>query len=524
MSFLTPAEPVPPSTAPHPRTVLFLPLIAIALVITIGLAVGAATAYEPIIAIAAVLGLLGAVAVAIRPDVAVLIVVGLIYSNAPVVLVQYHSVPVALAAAVPFILAAPLAYDILLRRQQIVLTPAMPWIAGFLVVQIVSTITAVESLDAASQLGAFLSEGIGLYVLVTNTVRSPELLRRIVWVLLLVGAALGALSFYQEITETYGNAYFGFAQTEAAETGLTETGLARLAGPIGEKNRYAQIMLMLVPLGLLRLTAERSRWLRVAAIGCAGLATIATALTFSRGAALALAIILAVMLALRYIRLSHIVAAAALAAVVFIAVPQYADRLASIADLGALLSDEPAGSDVDNSIQSRATENLTALRVFADHPVVGVGPGQFPNYYRDYADEIGVSVRAANREAHNLYLGIAAETGALGLLMFLGAVSATIIQLMRARARALATRPDLASIAAGFMLALVGYLASGLFLHLSYARYFWLVLALGGAAATVILQTVPEPERGEDRRGSRRRRRGRIRRLPAPAPTAVPGT
>ena len=190
----------------------------------------------------------------------------------------------------------------------------------------------------------------------------------------------------------------------------------------------------------------------------------------------------------------------------------------------ALLSDEPAGSDVDNSVLSRATENLTAIQVFADHPVVGVGPGQYPNYYRDYADEIGVSVKAENREAHNLYLGIAAETGLVGIVMFLGAVVATLMQLMRARARALATRPDLAAIAAGFMLALVGYLASGMFLHLSYARYFWLVLALAGAAAAVILRDIPEPPEAAERRASRRGRRGRIRRLPARAPTAVAGS
>ena len=39
-------------------------------------------------------------------------------------------------------LVAPLAYDILVRRQKIVLTPAMPWIAAFFVIQIVSTIIA----------------------------------------------------------------------------------------------------------------------------------------------------------------------------------------------------------------------------------------------------------------------------------------------------------------------------------------------------------------------------------------------
>jgi O-antigen ligase len=470
------------------------PAVAIALTIAASLGIGAAAAQEPILAIAGVLALLGAVAVAIRPEAAVLIVIGLIYSNAPTVLVTFHSVPVAIAAFVPLILAAPLAYEILVSRRKIVLTPAMPWIALFLIVQILSAITARDVPDATDSLGTFLSEGIGLYLLVTNSVRSPELLRLIIWVLLLVGAALGALSFYQQVTETYNNSYFGFAQTEAAQTGLTETGIARLAGPIGEKNRYAQVMLMLIPLGVLQMTAERHRWLKIVALGCVVLAAIAVALTFSRGAALAAAVVLLAMVALRYVRVTHLVAAAVLIAVVFVAVPAYSVRLTSLADLSALLSEEPASSGTDNSLLSRATENLTALRVFADHPILGVGPGQFPAYYRDYADDIGVSVRAADRQAHNLYLGIAAETGILGLVAFLGAVVATLIQLARARARSLATRPDLAAMAAGFMLAIVAYLASGLFLHLAYVRYYWLILALAGAAATVIIESMATAE------------------------------
>ena len=302
-----------------------------------------------------------------------------------------------------------------------------------------------------------------------------------------------ACRFYQQITETYNNSYFGFAQTEAAATGVTETGIARLAGPIGEKNRYAQIMLMLVPLAVLQFSAERSRWLKVAALGCAasGRHRDRPDLLARRGAR----------------RRDHRPrdgrpplhqaqpsrgGRRPSSRVVLIAVPAYGARLSSLTELGTLLSDEPAGTGTDNSLLSRATENLTALRVFADHPILGVGPGQFPDYYRDYADEIGVSVRAADRQAHNLYLGIAAETGILGLTAFLGAVAVTLFQLARARARRSRRRPDLAAMAAGFMLALVAYLASGLFLHLSYARYFWLVLALAGAAASVILQATKE--------------------------------
>ena len=487
----------PTSNGPRTARSGLIPLLALVLTIGGSIAIGTLAAGSPVIAVFGALAVLAVFAIAMRPEYAVLLVVALIYSNAPVVLVQFHGVPLILAAVVPLILVATLAYDLLVERRPIVLTPAMPWIAAYLVVLLVSTIGARDVSAATDAVVSFVFEGLLIYLLVTNTVRTPSMVRSIIWILLLVGAGLGALSLWQELTSTYNNAYFGFAQTDAAATGLTETGVARLAGPIGEKNRYAQVMLMLVPLGILQASAERSRILKFVALGCVALAAIAVALTFSRGAALAAAMIVAAMVLLRYIRPSHLLAAAALVAVVALAVPAYGERLASLADVTAIFSDEPAAAGTDNSLLSRMTENLAALNVFADHPIVGVGPDQFPDYYREYADEIGISVRAADREAHNLYLEAAAETGILGLVAFLGAVITTLVQLARARAASIRRRPDLAAMATGFMLALFAYMATGIFLHLSYARYFWLVLALAGATAHVVLQTMQEDERAE---------------------------
>jgi hypothetical protein len=46
-------------------------------------------------------------------------------------------------------------------------------------------------------------------------------------------------------------------------------------------------------------------------------------------------------------------------------------------------------------------------------------------------------------------------------------------------------RPELANMATSFLLSLASYMTTGLFLHLSYIRYFWLILALAGAASDV---------------------------------------
>jgi len=36
-----------------------------------------------------------------------------------------------------------------------------------------------------------------------------------------------------------------------------------------------------------------------------------------------------------------------------------------------------------------------------------------------------------------------------------------------------------------FMLAIIAYLASGIFLHFAFIRYFWLMMALAGAASYI---------------------------------------
>ena len=215
MSAVTPVGASP--TRVHGRSIV--PIVAIGLTIAASLAIGAAAGGSAILAIAGALALLAAVTVAIRPEFAVLIVVGLVYSNAPVVLTEFHGLPLVLAAAVPFVLVAALAYDLLVRREAIVVTPAFPWITLYLVVLILSTTVSRDVLATSDALWSFVIEGYALYFLVTNTVRSPGLIRSIIWVLLITGALIGALSLWQAVTGTYGSSYFGFAQTEAATTG-----------------------------------------------------------------------------------------------------------------------------------------------------------------------------------------------------------------------------------------------------------------------------------------------------------------
>ncbi len=276
----------------RPSSVLVVLLAAIG----VSAGVGAIGGNNPVLAVASVGAVLLAVSMAIRPDVAAFVVVGILYSNAAVIAVQFHGVPAFAAVAVPILLIVPVSYELVVRRRPVVITSAFPLMIVFFLVQILGTIFADDVASAYDELVTFVVEGIGLYFLIINTIRSVDTLRWVVWVLLAVGTFLGVLSFYQDTTKTYDNNYGGFAQMSLAviDTGSGVAGAdsqPRLAGPIGEKNRYAQIMLMLVPLGLFWAVSARKRLPKILAIGAAGAASLGVALTFSRGAAVGFALV-----------------------------------------------------------------------------------------------------------------------------------------------------------------------------------------------------------------------------------------
>lgn len=452
---------------------------------------------KPVLAVLLLIAVSGAIVTAAWPNLATPVVLFLLYINAPVVAMRFHGVPFAVAAAIPLLLAIPMAWFILVRRQAIVIDKAMPWIVIFLTVQYLSAIISRDRVVALTSTKETLIEGLCLYFLIINAVRTPEVLRQVTWALVLAGAFLGGLSGFQQLTGMYHNSYGGFAQLSVvgADFGTGEVATHgevvqnRLAGPIGDTNRYAQIMLMLVPLGMFRYFGERSQWLRI--IGAAGmvLAAVGVAVTFSRGAAVAFVILFGIVVFLRYVTLKQCAILALLGVGVLLAFPQYLARLSTLVTVGSALTEGDAAiAQTDGAVQGRYTELMAGLLMAAEHPIVGVGPGAYPQYYVEYARRVGGNVRDEPRQPHVLLIGQLAEVGVLGLAAYVVIVLTVAVELLRARRRCARVRPDLANLATTYLLAVIAYQTTALFLHLSYARYFWMMLALASAAAIIALR------------------------------------
>ena len=445
-------------------------------------------------------GLLGALLVIVtlsRTRWAALLFLFVLYLNLPAVATQLHGVPSAIASASVLLLAVPFASYLVFQRRPIVVTVALPLMLLYFASLLGSTAVSSSPDVSLPAIVVFLTEGLALFFLISNVVRTPAMIRQAIWVLLIAGAVMGALSIYQEGTGTYENNYGGLAQVTEGQFKIGENAAGketrnRLAGPIGEKNRYAQVLLVLVPLAIVRARAERTVRLRLAAAAAGLLIFGGTLLTFSRGAAVAGVIVLLVLVFMGEVRLRHVVGLAALvvAATLTIA-PDFVVRVTSLEGVEGLTSDD--ADEPDGAILGRATSNLAAWNVFADNPVLGVGPSQyFRLYSEEAANDLDLRRFDSNRRAHNLYLEIAADSGVIGLLTFGAAVGATMVQLVRLRRRFRETRPELASYASSFFVALVAYLVTGVFLQLAYQRYYWLLLGLAASVVWVLQREQPD--------------------------------
>lgn len=485
-------------------------IIGMAVLTILGsIAAGIAAADAPLLVVAAASAAFLGVAIILYPDVATLTTIAVLYSNAAVVAVRFHGVPLFLAAFVPLLLVVPLARDLIVRRLPVVAPPTAPWMIVLLFIHIVSALFSADLTRSWDAVVVFIVEGFGLYFLVLNVIRTPSMLRQVTWVLILVGLLISIPSIHQDLTNNYDNLYLGFAQPADATFRTGETTIVgdvlqrRLTGPIGETNRFAQVLLMLVPLGIFRFIDERSAFLRGVAAISTTLITVGVVLTFSRGAAVGLLALVVAVAALRLVRARHLIGIVLALALVLAAFPQYTVRLGTLGEIGALAGEDVNRGAVGGAVLSRVTETLAAGLVIVDHPLIGVGPDMFNIYYEEYAEDVGLLVRQdAFREAHNLYLGIGAELGIPGLIVFMIVFLVTARMLLRARRASIDRRPDLERLATPFLLSLMTYAVTGMFLQLSYARFFWLILAVATAAAVITLREVARDDLSTGPQGS----------------------
>lgn len=340
----------------------------------------------------------------------------------------------------------------------------------YMATTLASVIWAVDTTVAFAQ-ASDLAKNLLIVYIIVETFDTQRSLRMAIWALIAAAALLAGLTVFQAVTKTYDNSYFGLAQAPIRQIAQDLNG-QRSSGPIGDPNFYGLILAAIVPLALLRGRDERGLFLRFMAMACALLLTAGVVLTYSRGALVALLMMVLLYIPLARVRLSHLLVALVILAPCTVLVPAtYWQRVATLAPGAA-----------DSSVQKRIGSQEVALAIFSDHPVLGVGAGNYNATYFPYA--MRLNVPSAASYAHDFYVELLAENGLTGMLTFAAAMFLAISLALRRR-RAASRSRDLATegLVTACLLSLSTYLIGIAFLPAAYPRYLWVLLGLTMSAA-----------------------------------------
>ena len=254
--------------------------------------------------------------------------------------------------------------------------------------------------------------------------------------------------------------------------GFVALNLERAAGPIADPNDFAYLMTCALPLACYLLAEEKRR--RLLWAFCCVLLLGATLATLSRGALVGLAALAPWAIITRRVPLSGVllgfVALFSVAAVGFaLWAPLLQDRLTA------------KGNIADKNVGSREALWYGAVRMAADRPLTGVGPGRFgveaPAYVRNNPLDLEKPV------VHNSYLHVVAEIGVLGLLGFVGFLVSSWRLLSDGRKRAISIGDrDGQRLSTAMQASLVVAIVAGAFLSEQFTTPFWMI----GALATVV--------------------------------------
>lgn len=312
-----------------------------------------------------------------------------------------------------------------------------------------------------------------------------EMWRRSVWIMFLTVFVLALIGSVQSILNLNDFDFFGFSNVFIDPITDYEEQF-RFMGPLDDPNLWGQVLVAMIPIGLYRVIYSKKPIIKLISAGMTVVIAFAVFITYSRGAFLAFALSLILIIFENKVKIKYVIMLGLFAALLFLTSPSgYTDRILS---LFQLTPNSQTGVYSDASFRGRLSEMKVGMNMFLEHPVLGVGKGNYPNYYLEYAKEIGLEYRNEEREAHSLYIEILSETGVLGFMAFSAAITSILLQLNKVRKYYRENKAfDRAGWITSISISIITYLTSSIFLQGDYIRYFWMIIALSMAALQIFI-------------------------------------
>jgi probable O-glycosylation ligase (exosortase A-associated) len=297
-----------------------------------------------------------------------------------------------------------------------------------------------------------------IFLLLSHVVTSMARLRLAAWLLTWMALGLGLFALYNFVTGA------------VIDQGANQDRLVGSEGALTKNpNDLALMVNLLLPLSVGLFLASKESWQRVLLFTAIVMEAMTVVLTYSRGGALTLAVImLAYVWKLRRSRERSFLYAGVLAAM--LALPllpsSYFDRMSTITNVQA---------DRTGSAQERMSDMIIAAKTILANPLMGAGMGMNMLVMRE--------ARGGWLGVHNVYLEHALDLGLIGLAIFL----ALLWSCIRAVAviQHTSASPELYFLAQGLQISLIAYATAAMFHPVSYQYYFYYIAGLAIGARTI---------------------------------------
>jgi len=318
------------------------------------------------------------------------------------------------------------------------------WWALFMLWNVCSLAWAIDTTLVTERLPTVLSL-IVLY-LVAASFRPTR--RELYWVcaLAILGGVLAAFLGY----------WFGSEGLTASAAGRSRIALGSMVASSGANanpNTLGRILLLPLALAIAGFVASRGVLRRAIALGCVGFIGFGIFLSISRGAIVAVAAMLAVLLYRFRIRWQAVAAVVLLLGIAIAMPDAFYDRFTAVS----------SGEDTTGSGRTEIWK--AGLEVLERSPFVGIGLENF----------LGATPRGKPKDTpmHNIYLSVLVDLGIVGLALMTAALVSHVIALRMAR------RGRFSSILlAASEAAVVGTLTASLFSDDLWRKTFWLALTI----------------------------------------------
>lgn len=282
-------------------------------------------------------------------------------------------------------------------------------------VMVLSMTVAISRADSLKEIAKWL-EFIVLLLLGAQYLRT----RRQIWILV-------AFIIAAAITQ----AFFGYAQAvfNLGPASFVRSFNLRVYGTFDQPNPYAGYLNMSLTITLALLLLGRDWLTRVLAGIASCLIGGAFYLTQSRGAQVALiaALLFIILVGMPRIRVwmrviivgLFVLVEGMVAGIIPLYLFNQANQFLGLTGI-SLLDPTPA----NYSTAERLAHWIAGINMYLSHPVLGVGIGNYPDAYPHYYVTIFVNSLG---QAHNYYINIAAETGTIGLVIYLFFVGSMLV-------------------------------------------------------------------------------------------------